>query len=84
MSLWDSVLAKRQAIREKNLYRQFPHLIWTNDGASPEMIEWCTEQFGPVLYPSHRSTYCNRWIDAGDAFYFSDENDAFAFKMRWG
>lgn len=44
--------------------------------------EWCTDQFGPI--DRVNPVPDRRWYYAGISFYFRDEIDATAFKIRWG
>lgn len=50
-------------------------------GNHQQILEWCSEHFGP---PGPKPLG-SRWMMAGDGFffYFRDEDDAFAFRMRW-
>lgn len=67
------------------LYGRY-ELMWPAGGRSadePEILEWCIEQFGrPARDPKLFRT--PRWLQAADAAYFRDPDDAFIFKMRWG
>lgn len=47
-----------------------------------EVLEWCTEQFGPR---PRVSDAWSRWFDNhGDRIFFRDEKDYVWFCMRWG
>lgn len=41
-----------------------------------EIIEWCCDMFGDDAR--------ERWDFSLDTMFFLDQDDAFAFKMRWG
>lgn len=43
------------------------------------IIAWCQEAFGAAAI----SAPGVRWSHDGMAFYFAEENDALAFRMRW-
>ena len=43
------------------------------------VMAWCEEQFGPMPILDVGS----RWYANREGLYFSDADDAFAFRMRW-
>lgn len=57
----------------------FPHVFYQNrdDEIRPDALWWCSDEFGEC-HRGERWTYSTE----GD-FAFRDENDAFAFRMRW-
>lgn len=44
-----------------------------------EVIEWCNDQFGAKCW---NGRWCCTY--GGTSFWFQRDEDAFAFKMRWG
>lgn len=42
-------------------------------------VAWCQEQFGPETLLMRGS----RWNKVGFAIYIANDDDAFAFRMRW-
>lgn len=48
-----------------------------------EIEVWCEEQFGDRRRPTVRGID-GRWVKGSLTFYFRDEADAAAFRLRWG
>jgi hypothetical protein len=69
--------------QRESFYNDFPHLMWCPDRRA-EWVPWCNEHLGPEVNLNDPLTHSNRWIDAEDAVYIRLDEDAFAFKMRWG
>lgn len=44
-----------------------------------EIAKWCLDSFGEPDTPN----YYSRWTRFGTSFWFRDDVDAFAFRMRW-
>lgn len=79
----EAVLQRMGKTYRDLLYGRY-ELLWPRSGSNiGEVMEWCHLHMGP---PSRQPKIVRtgRWIDAGDAVYIRDANDAFAFKMRWG
>lgn len=47
-----------------------------------EMVEWCTDQFGPPCDPG-RFKAGDRWMWRYESVVFSVAEDAVAFRVRW-
>ena len=50
-------------------------------GTLAQVLDWCTEQYGEL---SHNGDAWMRWKPMGTSIRFLHEDDAVAFKLRWG
>lgn len=78
-------------------FRQhFPHAVYVEKPHQPAsdgfgrngrhlVGDWCRDQFGPASRMGETHfTWRDRWSSFGYAFFFAQDTDATAFKMRWG
>ena len=57
-----------------------PKYITFNDATYKEMIKWCEEQFGPVIYNYQTA----RWAPLEWKIHFRYEKDRNWYLLRWG
>jgi hypothetical protein len=55
--------------------------MWQYSVEYNEIIEWCTEQFGP--HPTQQDAWSRWWVGLG-VINFRDERDCQWFILRWG
>ena len=55
--------------------------VWKLSQEYNEIIEWCTEHFGP--HPKRHDAWSRWWVGIG-AIYFRDEKDYHWYVLRWG
>ena len=54
--------------------------LWRLSKEYNDMIEWCTEQFGP--HPKYKDAWSRWWVGHGD-IRFRDEKDYVLFVLKW-
>ena len=58
--------------------RNQPSVVWNGEGTThiSEILTWCGQQFGNTWIHTH-------YITDGYKFWFSTEEDATMFRLRW-
>jgi hypothetical protein len=60
-------------------YRFVPSSFQSHFDSETTITKWCRDSFGEPDIPN----YYSRWTQIGRSFWFRDDADAFAFRMRW-